>query len=1249
SDIGSMTIPSGTASTVWTNNLATNSFLQNVPSSTTNYFRIVNWGATGTAGTWYIYDPVTAAYTNVMGTNDFIVQGGVTALLGFGPGGNAPTNIVIIPSSNLQVTETPSNYLANAGQTVSFSLSAGGSPASNFWYEITDTTTNLIPWATSQTLTLTNVLGPDSGGYFAILTNEYGSATSGVVTLTVLDPAIAVEPSSASGVAYGTAQFTVTVTGTQPISYQWFYSDASGDIITPAVSLGDGSVVSDATSNILTLSDWQPADLTNFVVVATNVYGAVTSSVASIIPPLNTTVLPLTNGVLALWDFDGTQFTNTAMNPTCWLNPVPFIGTGTALTVGACYNPGPSPSPTFVVPYSPYANSTNALDDNDVGFDPNYDGYVTTPYGFEQPASYGLYENYAWGTQNYPAVTGTNKANGVQFNVSTVGAKNITVAYDSRVSSTASEYERLQYTTNGTDWIDYPESSTFNGHYGSGDAGYYTFDYSLTGFPGVDDNPNFGIRIVTEWESTATYGIGTTNFWVGTANTYTSGANGNSAGGTVSYDLVAVMGDAITNNNTPPIFGSFDMSATNGEYFTNMVDTNTLALNFSASSAQMPASNLTFSVQSLGMVTGQSAGPGYPQATIPSTINPTLTVTNTDSTNFVLNISFPPGDFIPDPMDAAPILITAIDTNGESAATWFLLTVSALNQPPTNSLTALQETNTLANTPLTIPFVVGSAKDGDSSLTYTVSSDNNTVVPTGNIVINNSNPANPILTVTPAANQVGNALISVTVNDNDPQEPRSTTANIAFVVRPNTNVVAVDYFNYDGGGGSSLDVVGAPYWQHLSGVNGQLQLGYNNVAIVSDGNTENLQAKLIGSPYATNSGTTLYSSFTVNMYPISMPLNNGSYFVTFNDGSGNTADVEDCLVAATNGAAPGYYRLGIANTVGATALTAQMFPQDLAPGVTYTVITSLSLTNGYSTLWVNPTNKSSASVTDDTPLAATNLYNIANFELRESGANEGLINVGKVMVGTTFNSVFYPPLANPDNYAVVENTTNLLAPLQNDAGFNLSLVSVSETDGNGTSTTDGTNVTFVPTSNFIGAATIGYTIMNNIGESSSSTITVTVTNVPPLANPDSVTVAPNSVNNVLNPLANDMVETPGGSLSLVSVSETDGNGTAAISGTNVLFTPTTDFTGTATIDYTITDNVGGTNSSVITASVGNVTPIPVNAQLSNGNVVITWTNSAFDLQFSTNVVGPYVTIPDATSPYTNMMTTNSMGFFRLVH
>jgi hypothetical protein len=44
-----------------------------------------------------------------------------------------------------------------------------------------------------------------------------------------------------------------------------------------------------------------------------------------------------------------------------------------------------------------------------------------------------------------------------------------------------------------------------------------------------------------------------------------------------------------------------------------------------------------------------------------------------------------------------------------------------------------------------------------------------------------------------------------------------------------------------------------------------------------------------------------------------------------------------------------------------------------------------------------------------------------------------------------------------------------------------------------------------------------------------------------------------------------------------------------------------------------------------------------------------WTDlsSVFSLQFSTNVAGPYTTILGATSPYTNTMTTNAIGFYRL--
>jgi uncharacterized repeat protein (TIGR01451 family) len=197
------------------------------------------------------------------------------------------------------------------------------------------------------------------------------------------------------------------------------------------------------------------------------------------------------------------------------------------------------------------------------------------------------------------------------------------------------------------------------------------------------------------------------------------------------------------------------------------------------------------------------------------------------------------------------------------------------------------------------------------------------------------------------------------------------------------------------------------------------------------------------------------------------------------------------------------------------------------------------------------------------------------------GTNSSLITVTVTNVA---------PLANPDSYAITENTTNLFAVLANDvvrtSGGSLSLVSVSTT--NGTAAVSGTNVVFTPATNYLGTLTLTYTITDNVGGTNSSYVTVLVTNIPPLANPDSYTVAENSTN-TLTPLANDVVETPGGVLQIIGVSPT--NGTAVISGTNVIFTPTPDFRGTATIGYTIIDGIGGTNSSLITVTVTNLAPV----------------------------------------------------------
>jgi hypothetical protein len=112
----------------------------------------------------------------------------------------------------------------------------------------------------------------------------------------------------------------------------------------------------------------------------------------------------------------------------------------------------------------------------------------------------------------------------------------------------------------------------------------------------------------------------------------------------------------------------------------------------------------------------------------------------------------------------------------------------------------------------------------------------------------------------------------------------------------------------------------------------------------------------------------------------------------------------------TNGAAPGHYRLGISDFpaqegVGPTAAT---YPQDLSVGTSYVVVTSLTLSNGYSTLWIDPNSQFSPSARDTTTAiqaGGTNL-NMKDFMLKESGSDAGSVSLSTLKVGTTFDSVF---------------------------------------------------------------------------------------------------------------------------------------------------------------------------------------------------------------------------------------------------
>ena len=103
-----------------------------------------------------------------------------------------------------------------------------------------------------------------------------------------------------------------------------------------------------------------------------------------------------------------------------------------------------------------------------------------------------------------------------------------------------------------------------------------------------------------------------------------------------------------------------------------------------------------------------------------------------------------------------------------------VLMVVASNTPPTISDILDQSTNEDTPTPA-IPFTIGDAETPAGSLTLTASSDNQTLVPDGNVVLGGAD-ANRTVTVTPSLNQSGSATITLTVDDGE------TTASDTFVL-----------------------------------------------------------------------------------------------------------------------------------------------------------------------------------------------------------------------------------------------------------------------------------------------------------------------------------------------------------------------------------------------------------------------------------------------------------------------------------
>lgn len=212
----------------------------------------------------------------------------------------------------------------------------------------------------------------------------------------------------------------------------------------------------------------------------------------------------------------------------------------------------------------------------------------------------------AWAFTANPGLT--NESSGVQFLSSTVGFQNIQFTWDQRWSNTATNTVRVQYTTDGTTWVNF-NMTDLNSRYcngtlntgrfqnnGVGDQ-YRRISVNFSTIPAANNNPNFGVRILAA------------NYQATTEFRQTSVPTTIATGGTWRFDNVTFEG---ATNVSIPAASNFQVVNENAGIINIPITT---------SNSNASAVNLTLTLSSYSNATENSDYTWTNTVTIPANTN----------------------------------------------------------------------------------------------------------------------------------------------------------------------------------------------------------------------------------------------------------------------------------------------------------------------------------------------------------------------------------------------------------------------------------------------------------------------------------------------------------------------------------------------------------------------------------------------------------------------------------------------------
>src|SRR5439155_745187 len=165
------------------------------------------------------------------------------------------------------ISSQPTSQTVTAGQTAAFSVTATGTATGSYQWQRAGVPISGATLASYTTPPTTS--GDNEAQFTVVVSNPAGSVTSSVATLTVNSPpTITSQPVSRTVTAGQTASFSVTATGTAPLSYQWQRGGAP---------ISGATLASYTTPSTTSGENWA-----QFTVVVSNPAGSVTSSVATL-------------------------------------------------------------------------------------------------------------------------------------------------------------------------------------------------------------------------------------------------------------------------------------------------------------------------------------------------------------------------------------------------------------------------------------------------------------------------------------------------------------------------------------------------------------------------------------------------------------------------------------------------------------------------------------------------------------------------------------------------------------------------------------------------------------------------------------------------------------------------------------------------------------------------------------------------------------------------------------------------------